>query len=134
GAEFYDDYAVHPTEVAAVLGAVPRSYRRTIAVIQPHRYTRTRAMWRPLGESLASADVVVVADVYAAGEPPIPGVTGKPLLESLTEAAPAKRVLYLPKRSDVVRFLAREVRPGDLVLTLGAGDVTMVPDEALERI
>ena len=134
GAEFYDDYAHHPTEVRATLAAVPSEYRRVVAVFQPHRYTRTEAMWGALGESLGEADVVVITDVYGAGELPIPGVTGKLLVESLTESAPAKRVLYLPKRSDVVQFLTREVRPGDLVLTLGAGDVTTVADEALERI
>jgi UDP-N-acetylmuramate--alanine ligase len=134
GAEFYDDYAHHPTEVRATLAAVPPEYRRVLAVFQPHRYTRTEAMWGSLGESLARADVVVLTDVYGAGESPIPGVTGKLLVESLTASAPTKRVVYLPKRSDVVQFLAREVRPGDLVLTLGAGDITMVPDEALERM
>jgi UDP-N-acetylmuramate--alanine ligase len=91
-------------------------------------------MWEDLGASLTEADVVVLTDVYGAGESPIPGVTGKLLVESLTEAAPRKRVLYLPHRADVVQFLSREVRTGDLVLTLGAGDITMVPDEALERI
>jgi len=134
GAEFFDDYAHHPTEVRATLAAVPSDYRRVLAVFQPHRYTRTEAMWTELGESLAGADVVVLTDVYGAGETPIPGVTGKLLVESLAEAAPAKRVVYLPRRSDVVQFLTSEVRPGDLVLTLGAGDITMVPDEALERI
>jgi UDP-N-acetylmuramate--alanine ligase len=134
GAEFFDDYAHHPTEVRATLAAVPSDYRRVLAVFQPHRYTRTEAMWTELGESLTGADVVVLTDVYGAGETPIPGVTGKLLVESLAEAAPSKRVVYLPRRSDVVQFLSTEIRPGDLVLTLGAGDITMVPDEALERI
>jgi UDP-N-acetylmuramate--alanine ligase len=134
GAEFFDDYAHHPTEVRATLAAVSPEYRRVVAVFQPHRYTRTRAMWAELGESLEAADVVVVTDVYGAGEDPIPGVTGKLLVESLTEAAPVKRVVYLPRRSDVVQFLSSEVRAGDLVLTLGAGDITMVPDETLDRI
>jgi len=105
-----------------------------VAVFQPHRYSRTRAMWRALGLSLAAADVVVLTDVYGAGERPIPGVTGKLLVDALAEAAPGKRVIYLPRRSEVAPFLAREVRPGDLVLTLGAGDVTMVAAETLERI
>jgi UDP-N-acetylmuramate--alanine ligase len=133
GAEFFDDYAVHPTEVAAVIGAVPPGHR-TWAVLQPHRYSRTRAMWRSLGESLGGADVVVVTDVFPASEDPIPGVTGKLVVDAIAEARPTKRVVYLPHRSDVVEFLVREVGPGDVVLTLGAGDITMVADETLERI
>ena len=135
GATFVDDYAHHPTEVAATLAAARiDGGRRVMAVFQPHRYTRTQAMWRQLGESLGAADVVVVTDVYGAGETPIPGVTGKLLVEALTEWAPGKRVVYLPRRSDVAPFLAREVREGDLVLTLGAGDITMVADATLEQL
>jgi UDP-N-acetylmuramate--alanine ligase len=134
GAEFFDDYAHHPSEVSATLAAALDGYRRVLAVFQPHRYTRTRAMWRALGASLARADVVVVTDVYGAGEEPIPGVTGKLVVDGLTETAPAKRVLYLPRRSEVVQFLLGEIRPGDLVLTLGAGDVTTLAEEVIERV
>ena len=135
GANFVDDYAHHPSEVRATLQAAALDdQRRVIAVFQPHRYTRTRAMWRALGESLVAADMVVLMDVYGAGEAPIPGVTGKLLVDSLTEAAPGKRVVYLPHRFDVVPFLASEVREGDLVLTLGAGDITMVGDATLEEL
>ena len=91
-------------------------------------------MWRALGESLTAADLVVLMDVYGAGELPIPGVTGKLLVDALTEAAGGKRVVYLPRRSDVVPFLASEVREGDLVMTLGAGDITMVGDATLELL
>jgi UDP-N-acetylmuramate--alanine ligase len=135
GATFVDDYAHHPTEVRATLDAATvDGHRRIIVVFQPHRYTRTEAMWRGLGESLAAADLVVLMDVYGAGEPPIPGVTGKLLVDALTEAAPGKRVVYLPRRSDVVTFLVSEVRQGDLVLTLGAGDITMVGEATLDRL
>jgi UDP-N-acetylmuramate--alanine ligase len=134
-ATFVDDYAHHPSEVAATLDAARvDAGRRIVAVFQPHRYTRTQAMWRSLGESLANADVVVVTDVYGAGERPIPGVTGKLVVDALSEATGAVRVVYLPRRSDVAPFLLREVRPGDLVLTLGAGDIGMVGDETLARI
>jgi UDP-N-acetylmuramate--alanine ligase len=91
-------------------------------------------MWRPLGESLAAADLVVVTDVYGAGEDPIPGVSGKLVVEALAEAAPGKRVVYLPRRSEVADVLEGLIRDGDLVVTLGAGDITMVGDETLERI
>ena len=135
GAAFVDDYAHHPTEIAATLAAARADGAdRILAVFQPHRYTRTTALWRGLGESLAGADVVVVTDVYGAGERPVPGVTGKLVVDSLVEAWPGKRAVYLPRRSDVAPFLAREVRPGDLVLTLGAGDITMVGDETLSLL
>ncbi|HXF57641.1 MAG TPA: UDP-N-acetylmuramate--L-alanine ligase, partial [Actinomycetota bacterium] len=132
GVLLVDDYAHHPTEVAATLAVAREAApRRVVAVFQPHRYTRTRAMWRELGRSLAGADLVVLTDVYGAGERPIPGVSGKLVAEALAEEAPGRRVVYLPHRSDVAPFLAGEVRPGDLVLTIGAGDITMVGQELL---
>jgi UDP-N-acetylmuramate--alanine ligase len=135
GASLVDDYAHHPTEVAATLQTARLAGSdRVVAVFQPHRYSRTEAMWRELGESLRSADVIVLTDVYAAGESPIPGVTGKLVVDAAAEANPGKRIVYLPRRSDVAAFLAREIRRGDLVLTLGAGDITMVGDETLERL
>ena len=135
GARFVDDYAHHPTEIAATLAAArDRSSARLVAVFQPHRYSRTEAMWAALGRSLAGADVVVVTDVYGAGEQPIPGVTGHLVVESLLEEAPSKRVAYLPRRHDLSAYLAREVRAGDLVLTLGAGDITTLGDEVAQRL
>jgi UDP-N-acetylmuramate--alanine ligase len=134
-ATFIDDYAHHPSEVTTTLEAARiGGTRRIVAVFQPHRYTRTLAMWRRLGESLASADVVVVTDVYGAGERPIPGVTGKLVVDSAAEASRGKRVVYLPHRWEVAPFLAGEVRPGDLVITLGAGDITMVGEETLSLL
>jgi UDP-N-acetylmuramate--alanine ligase len=135
GAAIVDDYAHHPTEIAATIGAARvDGADRVVAVFQPHRYSRTSALWRGLGTSLAGADVVVVTDVYGAGESPVPGVSGKLVVNALVEAVPGKRAVYLPRRSDVAPFLAREVRPGDLVLTLGAGDITMVAEETLSLI
>ena len=130
GVGFIDDYAIHPTEIASVLEAAGnRASGRVIGVFQPHRYSRTAAMWGELGGSLAGADVAIVTDVYAAWEEPIPGVSGKLVVDSLAEVAPGKRIIYLPHRADVAPLLARLVRPGDLVVTLGAGDVTTVADE-----
>ncbi|MFN2590134.1 MAG: UDP-N-acetylmuramate--L-alanine ligase, partial [Actinomycetota bacterium] len=135
GATFVDDYAHHPTEIAATIETARRiasngagPWRRIVAVFQPHRYSRTEAMWRPLGESLGGADVVVVTDVYGAGEDPIPGISGKLVVDAIAESAPGRRVVYLPRRSEVAAFLASDVRDGDLVITLGAGDITMVGD------
>jgi UDP-N-acetylmuramate--alanine ligase len=135
GAAFYDDYGHVPTELAVTLEVARRTRpRRIIAVFQPHRYARTQALWRELGQSLLEADLIVVTDVYGAAQEPIPGVTGKLVVRGIALADPTKRVVYLPHRADVVRFLAREVREGDLVLTMGCGDVWMLGDAALEAI
>ncbi|HEY7756343.1 MAG TPA: UDP-N-acetylmuramate--L-alanine ligase [Actinomycetota bacterium] len=135
GADFYDDYGHVPTELAVTLEVARRTAPgRLVAVFQPHRYSRTQALWRDLGASLVEADVVVVTDVYGAAQDPIPGVTGKLVVRGIAEAAPGTRVVYLPHRGDVVEFLDREVREGDLVITMGCGDVWMLGDAALERI
>ena len=135
GAEFVDDYAHHPTEIAATLSAARgNDHARVLAVFQPHRYSRTAAMWRSLGESLGDADLVVVTDVYGAGEEPVAGITGKLVVDGLVEARPGKRAVYLPRRPDLAPFLAREVREGDLILTMGAGDITMLAEETLALI
>lgn len=135
GAEFYDDYAHHPTEIATTLAAAPREGRaRVVVVLQPHRYTRTQALSRELGESLVGIDLAVVTDVYHADEDPIPGVTGKLVVNALAAAAPGQRIVYLPHRADVVRFLTAEIREGDLVLMMGAGDIPMITEEVLARL
>jgi UDP-N-acetylmuramate--alanine ligase len=102
-----------------------------VAVFQPHRYSRTARLWRDFGDAFGDADIVVLTDVYAAGEPPQPGVSGRLILQAVCEARPGARVLYLPKRADVLARLPELTRPGDLVVTLGAGDVTSLPDEWL---
>jgi len=135
GADFFDDYGHVPTELAVTLDVARRTApRRLVAVFQPHRYSRTQALWRELGASLVEADLVVVTDVYGAAQDPIPGVTGKLVVDGIGLAAPGKRVVYLPHRADVITFLEREVREGDLVLTMGCGDVWMLGDAALEAI
>jgi UDP-N-acetylmuramate--alanine ligase len=135
GARFYDDYGHVPTELAVTLEVARRTGpRRLVAVFQPHRYSRTRALWAELGASLLEADVIVVTDVYGAAQDPIPGVTGKLVVHGIARAGSGRRVVYLPHRGDVVGFLEREVREGDLVLTMGCGDVWMLGDAALERI
>jgi UDP-N-acetylmuramate--alanine ligase len=135
GARFYDDYGHVPAELAITLGVARCTEPgRLVAVFQPHRYSRTQALWRELGASLTEADVVVVTDVYGADQPPIPGVTGKLVVDGISEASQDTRVIYLPHRQDVVAFLDDEVRPGDLVVTMGCGDVWMLGDAALERM
>jgi UDP-N-acetylmuramate--alanine ligase len=135
GAEFYDDYGHVPTELAVTLDVARRTLpARLVAVFQPHRYSRTRALWRELGRSLIEADLIIVTDVYGADQAPIPGVTGKLVVNGINEAVRGKRIVYLPHRGDVVRFLDGEVREGDLVITMGCGDVWMLGDAALEHM
>ncbi len=135
GARFYDDYGHTPTEMAVTVAtARRRGPRRLIALVQPHRYSRVQALWRELGASVADSDVVLVTDVYGAAQEPIPGVTGQLVVDGVRLASPSTPVVYLPHRQDVVEFLHREVRDGDLVLTMGCGDVWMLGDAAMDRI
>jgi UDP-N-acetylmuramate--alanine ligase len=135
GAAFFDDYGQTPVEMeVTVASARRRRPDRLIALVQPHRYWRVRSLWRELGASVAGADLVVVTDVYGAAQDPIPGVTGKLVVDGVQLAAPGLRTVYLPHRTDVVSFLEREVRPGDLVVTMGCGDVWMLGDAVRERI
>ena len=135
GVTVIDDYAHHPTEVRATLGATrPGPWRRVVAVFQPHRYSRTRAFATDFGASFDGADRVVVTDVYGAGEEPVPGVTGKLVADAVCRAFPGRPVAYLPHRDELVSYLAATSKPGDAVLTLGAGDVTAVGEELLARI
>ena len=135
GADFYDDYGHTPTEMAVTIDtARRRSPRRLIALVQPHRYPRVQALWRELGASVADADLVIVTDIYGAAQPPIPGVTGQLVADGVRLAAPDTRTIYVPHRADVVDVLVEEVREGDLVVTMGCGDVWMLGDAAMARI
>jgi UDP-N-acetylmuramate--alanine ligase len=135
GVTFVDDYAHNPGKVTAVLDAAAHGgWRRVVCVFQPHRYTRTAALWRQFGSSFDPADVVVVMDVYGAGERPQPGITGKLIVDAVLEHRPWKRVAWLPRRQDVVAYLTSELRRGDLCLTLGAGDITSLSSDLLSRL
>jgi UDP-N-acetylmuramate--alanine ligase len=105
---------------------------RVIAVFQPHRYTRTARLWREFADAFAGADAVVLTDVYSAGEPPQPGVSGRLILRAVLDRHPSLPVTYLPRRADLVAHVPQLTRPGDVVLTMGAGDLTTVPDEWLQ--
>ncbi|MDE0654097.1 MAG: UDP-N-acetylmuramate--L-alanine ligase [bacterium] len=135
GVTFVDDYAHLPGEVAAALAtARAGGWRRIVCVYQPHRYTRTAALWRDFAPAFAEADLVVFTDVYPAGETPRPGVSGKLLVDALLETEPFKRVAWFPHRRDLQRYLVHELRPGDLCLTLNAGDLTTLPDELIGAV
>lgn len=130
GVDFVDDYAHLPTEVAAALAAGRDTEPdRLVAVFQPHRYSRLAALAPEFGSSFGDADVLVVTDVYSAGETPIPGISGKAVVDAVLVADPTRSVAYLPRREDLVAYLVGRLRPGDLCLTLGAGDLTTLPDE-----
>lgn len=129
GAMVVDDYGHHPTEIAATLAAAREGFgARTIVVFQPHRYTRTRALLEEFGSAFFLADRVIVTEIYAAGEDPIPGVDGAAVADALVRHGhPA--VTFEPRLREIAGILREAVREGDLVLTLGAGDVWKVGDE-----
>jgi UDP-N-acetylmuramate--alanine ligase len=128
GVVLIDDYAHHPTEVRVNLEAAQDSHAgRVWAVFQPHLYSRTKMFSDDFGAALALADRVVVTDVYGSRETPIPGVTGELVADAVVSHGGV--VDYVPHRVDVAEFLAAQVEAGDLVVTMGAGDITLVPTE-----
>lgn len=133
GADLFDDYAHLPAEVEATLTAARLGgWKRILAVFQPHLYSRTQTFAQQFGEALIAADVVVVTDVYPARELPITGVTGKLVVDAACEASPGHRVAYMPTLDAAAEFIRSEARAGDLVVTLGAGDVTTLADRILK--
>jgi UDP-N-acetylmuramate--alanine ligase len=119
-----DDYAHHPAEIRATVAALrEQGIGRILALFQPHLYSRTRHLARETAAALAQADVVAVTDVYAAREEPVAGVSGKLVVDALAELRPGMTIGWTPSVDDGARFLARRARPGDVVLTIGAGDV-----------
>ena len=122
GVHVYDDYAHHPTEIEATLEALrPLVKGRIVAVFQPHRYTRTKALMERFGEALSLLDAVILLDIYAAGEEPLKGVNSARLAELLLEKGCEAQ--YIRNRALAVEYAAGIARPGDAVVTLGAGDV-----------
>jgi len=125
GVRVVDDYAHHPTELRATLAAARSTgAERLVCVVQPHRYSRTAVLGEELGRAAAGADLVIVTEVYGAGERPVPGVNG--LLVAEAARAAGARVTYEPHLGSVAALLAEQVRSGDLVLVTGAGDVSQV--------
>jgi len=134
GARVYDDYAHHPTKVAAALRGARQvaGDGRLLVAFQPHLYTRTRDFAAEFAAALALADVVLLLDVYAAREDPLPGVSGALIADAVP--LPADCVHYVPSLADVPARLADLVRPGDLVVTMGAGDVTVLGPELITEL
>jgi len=129
-----DDYGHHPVEIMATLKAAKTGWkRRIIAVFQPHRYTRTQALFQEFLSAFYDADVLILTDIYAAGEDRIEGVEAKALFEGIREYG-HKDVTYLPDKREIVDHLLRIQAPGDMVITLGAGDIYQVADELVRRL
>lgn len=134
GVKVFDDYGHHPTEVAAVLNTVKDGYAaRTIVAFQPHRYTRTRDLVEQFGRCFHHADQLYLLPIYAAGEAPIEGVTSERILEAC-RAAGHKAVDLVADQAELAERIAAGARPGDIVVTLGAGDITKAPDLIVRRL
>lgn len=134
GITVVDDYGHHPTEVMATLAGARRAFgRRVVVAFQPHRYTRTHDLMKEFATSFNDADVLFVTSVYAAGEDPIPGATGDSLAEAI-RAHGHRDVTFVEKRVDLPKAIQGRVREGDLVLTLGAGDITQVGPDLLSLL
>lgn len=130
-----DDYGHHPAEVKATLAGARQAFpdRRIVAAFQPHRYTRTRDLLDEFATSFNDADVLLVTEIYAASEEPIPGLSGETLADAI-RACGHRDVSFVRQRSDLAQAIRERVRPGDLVLTLGAGDISLTGPELLSLL
>lgn len=136
GATLVDDYAHLPNEIAAVLAAAKGSgdgWQRVVAVFQPNRFNRMAVMWPDYRDAFVDADVVVLTDIYASGTTPIPGITGKLVVNAVLDAHPTTRLVWMPRRADLVEYLARTLVAGDVCISMGCGDVAALPDEVRDR-
>jgi UDP-N-acetylmuramate--alanine ligase len=129
-----DDYAHHPTEIAATLASARQVYpdRRLVALFQPHLFSRTRDFAAEFGKALTAADLALVTDVYPSREKALPGVTGQLVADAAVQAG-HREVVYLPDRAAVPGELEKRLKSGDLLLTMGAGDVVKLGEEYLRR-
>jgi UDP-N-acetylmuramate--alanine ligase len=135
GVTVVDDFGHHPAEVRATLSGAKASFagRRIIAAFQPHRYTRTRDQWSEFPRAFHDADKVVICDVFAAGEKPIDGISSEGLVK-LARDAGHKDITYVPRREDLARWLDDQAKAGDLVITLGAGNIQLTCNEVIELL
>lgn len=133
GITVVDDYAHHPTEIKATLMAARQSGRRLLCVFQPHRYTRTYFLWNEFVGAFDGADVLLLNEIYSAGEEPIPGVTSKRLAEEIRRRG-HNHVHVIEKKEEIPQFLEKIARSGDLILTMGAGDIWQVGRHFLQLV
>ncbi len=137
GVLVYDDYGHHPTEVRVTIATLRNAFRekRIWVVFQPHRYTRTKFLAKEFGKAFDSSDAVLITRIYAASEPPIPGVNEKLIVDAVKSQGRSGLIIHhVPELSFVPEFLKERVRPGDVVLTLGAGDIWRTGDEILAQL
>lgn len=127
GVTVVDDYGHHPTEIKATLAAAKSlAFKRIVVVFQPHRYSRTQALIQEFAHAFDDADVLRVMDVFSAGEMPIPGVSGRLVAQTVVDAHEASDVVFIPNRKNLIAKLVQDAREGDLLITMGAGDVTSI--------
>jgi UDP-N-acetylmuramate--alanine ligase len=134
GVTFVDDYAHLPNEIIAVLGGArdaTDTWRRVVAVFQPNRFNRMSVMSGEYADAFGDADVVVITEIYSSGTTPIPGVTGKLVVDAIEKSNPGKKVEWIAQREDLVTFLASTLISGDLCISMGCGDVAQLPDEVI---
>ncbi len=130
GIDFVDDYAHLPTEVrSALAAAVDTQHERVVAVFQPHRYSRTEAVWEEFEGCFDDADLLILTDIYSSGEAPRPGITGELIVEAVTRGSGHPELIYHADRASLAGVVADALAPGDLCITLGAGDLVTMPDE-----
>ena len=135
GITLIDDYAHVPAEIAAVLEAAATSgddWRRIVAVFQPNRYRRMAVLSPEYRDAFVRADVTVLTDIYPSGDAPIPGVTGKLVVNAVLDAHPHQHVVWMPRRSELADYLASVLRPGDVCISMGCGDIAELPAEILD--
>ena len=134
GVTFVDDYAHLPAEISAVLSSskdASDAWSRIVAVFQPNRFNRMQHMSDSYADSFILADHVVITDIYASGTTPIPGVTGKLVVDAILEQHPDASIAWKPTRAELIDHLAQNLRPGDLCISMGCGDIELLPDEVM---
>ena len=132
GVTIIDDYAHHPSEIKATLAAARNGFkRRIVCAFQPHRYTRTMFMAKEFAKSFSDADIAIITDVYSAGESPIRGITGKSIVSEMKNATQA---IYVSKKEEIIAVALKHLKPGDIFITMGAGDIYTVAKEMLMQL
>ncbi|MEW6088244.1 MAG: UDP-N-acetylmuramate--L-alanine ligase [bacterium] len=134
GIMIIDDYGHHPTEIEATLNAARTGWgRRIVLAFQPHRFTRTKALLEQFGRCFYQADELIIGPIYPAGEKPIPGITGESIVESAKKYG-QKNVRYIPEKNKILEYILSIVRQGDMVFTMGAGDIWEVGENLIEKL